>query len=245
MKIVSIVGRSVAVSVVPQIKHTGSVDFNLGYLLTWSCVITCVFFFSRYVLSRRLSTVDFSAHSLIASSRVGDSCVCVCIFFPPELCSHSAFALSFFAGSNVLFFFGAERLPMGNPILFILFSLAVKFTQDVSVAAVAIAVGGLKQSRLVWPPPIGASLIEYGQQHHLTLVDCQMLAIRKVERFLVATNTQTLLRSLLLTSGRSVWMMMMGAIRSARPSSPSTDVRENPLFLCYQEPVFNSCCSVF
>lgn len=73
MKIVSIVGRSVAVSVVPQIKHTGSVDFNLGYLLTWSWVITCVFFFSRYVLSRRLSTVDFSAHSLIASSRVGDS----------------------------------------------------------------------------------------------------------------------------------------------------------------------------
>lgn len=172
--------------------------------------------------------------------------VCVCIFFPPELCSHSAFTLSFFLRALMFsFFLGAERLPMGNPILFILFSLAVKFTQDVSVAAVAIAVGGLKQSRLVWPPPIGASLIEYGQQHHLTLVDCQMLAIRKVERFLGATNTQTLLRSLLLTSGRSVWMMMMGAIRSARPSSPSTDVRENPLFLCCQEPVFNNCCSVF
>lgn len=128
-------------------------------------------------------------------------------------------------------FSSAERVPMGIPILFILFSLAVKFTQDVSVAAVAIAVGSVKQSRLVWPPPIGASLIDYGQQHHRTLVDCQMVAIRKgafSREAQTAPNTQTLLRSLLLISGLSVWMMM-GAIRSAQPSSPSTDVRENSL----------------
>lgn len=45
MLIVSIVGRFDAASDdVPQIKHTGSVDFYLGYLLTWSWVITCVSF---------------------------------------------------------------------------------------------------------------------------------------------------------------------------------------------------------
>lgn len=83
-EIFAIAGRSVAVSVVPQIKHTGSVDCYLGYLLTWSWVVTCVFFFSLYVLIRRLSTVDFSAHGLIASSRVENSCVFVCVFYPLE-----------------------------------------------------------------------------------------------------------------------------------------------------------------
>lgn len=84
VKIVAIAGRSVAVSVVPQIKHTGSADCYLGFLLTWSWVVTCVFFFSLYVLIRRLSTVDFSAHGLIASSRVENSCVYVCVLYPLE-----------------------------------------------------------------------------------------------------------------------------------------------------------------
>lgn len=57
--------------------------------------------------------------------------VCVYSFHQKQLCSHSAFALSFFLHALMFSFSGAERVPMGNPVLFILFSLAVKFTQDV------------------------------------------------------------------------------------------------------------------
>lgn len=45
---------------------------------------------------------------------------------------------------------------------------------------VAIAVGGLKQSRLVLPPPIETSSLIEQHYRRRTLVDCQMVAIRKV-----------------------------------------------------------------
>lgn len=92
VKIVAIVGGSVGRSVgwlllfrcSANKTHTGSVDCYLGYLLTWSWVVTCVFFFSLYVLIRRFSTVDFSAHDLLALSRVENLCMRVCVFHPIE-----------------------------------------------------------------------------------------------------------------------------------------------------------------
>lgn len=42
--------------------------------------------------------------------------VCVCIFFPPELCSHSAFTLSFFLRALMFsFFFGCGEASNGEP----------------------------------------------------------------------------------------------------------------------------------
>lgn len=111
----------VVASVVPQIKHTGSVDFYLGYLLTWSWVITCVFSFSRgTVLIRRLSTVDFSAHGSIASSGVRDSRVCIlstrsnyCALVRDGFSSQFSFA---FALMFSFIFFGCQRgFQWGNP----------------------------------------------------------------------------------------------------------------------------------
>lgn len=126
----------------------------------------------------------------------------------------------------------------------------------------AIAVGGLKQSWLVWPPPIGASSrnIEYGQPEAPpnTLVrrlsngsHSESGAFSRGAQ--TATNTQTLLRSLYCASdfwGLSVWMMamMMGAIRSSRiVVAAAFDRCEGKLALSLpfdaKDPsVFNSCC---
>lgn len=90
--------------------------------------------------------------------------VCMYSFHQKQLCSHSQFVfLCYFARSNVLFFWYGEGSNWGSLILFYpVFPCSEIHSRCVSVAAIAIAVGGLKQSRLVWPPPIGASLIEYG-----------------------------------------------------------------------------------
>lgn len=178
-EIVAIGGRSVAVSVVPEIKHTESVDCYLGYLMTWSWVVTRVFFFSLYVLIRRLSTVDFSAHGLIASSRVENSFVYVCVFYPLET---TWFSLSFSSQFFCALLCSLFRVPRGflvNTILLSCFPCSEIHIRR-PVAALTIAVGGLTQSRLVWLLPNGSSLVEYGQQNLWTLVDRQILAIRKV-----------------------------------------------------------------
>lgn len=153
---------------------------------------------------------------------------------------------------------------MGNPSLFILFFRAVKFTPKTFPSLpCAIAVGGLKQSWLVWPPPIGASsrTIEYGQPEAPPNALVRRLSNGSHSESgafsrgaQTATNTQTLLRSLYCASdfwGLSVWMMamMMGAIRSARivAVAAAFDRCEGKLALSppldTRDPsVFNSCC---
>lgn len=171
-------------------------------------MITCVFFFSRNVLIRRLSTVDFFAHGSFASSRVGGSYVCSILSTRSNYGSHLAFALSFsfFFAALMFSFSGAD----GEPFTFYpVFPCSEIHSKTFPLLPCAIAVGGLKQSRLVWPPPIGASSSMASQQHHRTRssVDCQMVAIRKVERFLGELKRQQIHRlffghsTVILTSG--------------------------------------------
>lgn len=164
--------------------------------------------------------------------------VCVCILSTRSNLTLIQLSFSVFAfslRSNVLFF-GCGEGSNGEPYSCILFFFAVKFTQDVprcyyrcwrfDTVQLSIATTDRCFIDRVWSTsPLNARRLSNASHS-------ESGAFSRGAQ--IATNTQTLLRSLLLTSSLRVWMamMMMGAIRSARPpSSSSTVVRKNSLFV--------------